>query len=38
MKRNLYPLLKVKVKLDGLFFPTDSAKSVPFAVVSLDTI
>ena len=37
-KRNSYPLLKVKVKPDGFFFPADSAKPVPFAVVSLDSI
>ena len=36
MKRNLYPL-QVKVKPDGFFFPADSAKPVPFAVVSLDS-
>ena len=39
MKRNLYPILKVKVKPDGFFPPpTDSARPVPFAVVSLDSI
>ena len=38
MKKKLYPLLKVKVKPNGFFFPADSAKPVPFAVVSLDSI
>ena len=33
--KDIYPLLKVKP--DRLLFPTDSAKPVPFAVVSLDS-
>ena len=33
MKRNLYPLLKVKVMPDVFFPPADSAKPFPFAVL-----